>query len=229
MDEILTFEEIKNNPEIRAYFEFMDKTFALMGYKEYGRGHALYAAEITERILKYLGYSKREQELAKIAAYVHDMGNLVSKYGHDQSSAIMFLNIIGDNRYNEDIFAIVSAVGCHEDKTVDPVSEIAAALVLGDKTDVRRERIRTEDLYYVYKHSRIIAACQTRIIAACQKVDVVINREEMTIGLRIKIDTTICSVMDYFEIFMSRTNFCRRASNVLSCNFELYINDDKFL
>ncbi len=221
MDEILTFEEIKNNREIRTYFEFMDKTFALMGYKEHGRGHALYAAEITERILKYLGYSKREQELAKIAAYIHDIGNLVSKYGHDQSSAIMFLNIIGDNRYNEDIFAIVNAVGCHEDRTVDPVSEIAAALVLGDKTDVRRERIRAEDLYYVYKHSRIIAACQ--------KVDVVINRKEMTIGLWIKIDTTICSVMDYFEIFMSRTNFCRRASSVLNCNFELYINEDKFL
>jgi metal-dependent HD superfamily phosphatase/phosphodiesterase len=221
MDEILTFEEIKNNPEIRTYFEFMDKTFALMGYKEHGRGHALYSAEITERILKCLGYSKREQELAKIAAYIHDIGNLVSKYGHDQSSAIMFLNIIGDNRYNEDVFAIVNAVGCHEDKTVDPVSEIAAALVLGDKTDVRHERIRAEDLCYVYKHSRIIVACQ--------KVDVVINSEEMTIGLRIKIDTTVCSVMDFFEIFMSRTNFCRRASSALNCNFELYINEDKFL
>ncbi len=147
----------------------MDKAFRLMGYKEHGRGHALYAAEISGQILKYLGYSKREQELAKIAAYIHDMGNLVSKYGHDQSSAIMFLNIIEDNRYNEDIFAITSAVGCHEDKTVDPVSAIAAALVLGDNTDVRRERIRAEDLYYIYKHSRIIAACK--------KVDVVVTQK----------------------------------------------------
>ena len=114
---------------------------------------------------------------------------------------------------------IASAIGCHEDKTMDPVSPIAAALVLGDKTDVRNERLRAEKIHD--KHSKVVAACQ--------KVDVVVNKEEKNIALWLSIDKSICSVMDYFEIFLTRTNFCKRASRVLNCNFELYINKDKFL
>jgi metal-dependent HD superfamily phosphatase/phosphodiesterase len=220
MKKYLTFEEIKNNLEIKTYLEFIDNTF--IEYKEYGMGHALYSAKIAEKILKSLGYDNREQELAKIAAYVHDIGNMVSKYDHDQSSAIMLINILGESRCNnEEIFTIITAIGCHEDKTVDPVSPIAAALVLGDKTDVCHERLRVDDLYYIDKHSNVIAACQ--------KVDIVVNKKKKTIELRIKINTRICSVMDYFELFLSRINYCRKASNILDCNFELYINKDKFL
>jgi metal-dependent HD superfamily phosphatase/phosphodiesterase len=216
---MLTFEEVKNNSEIRTYLEFIDKAF--LGYKDYGVSHALYSAGVAEQILKRLGYTKREQELAKIAAYIHDIGNIVSKYEHDQSSAIMFLNILGENnKHNEEIFAVVNAVGCHEDKATDPVSSIAAALVLGDKTDVCHERLKVEELYYIDKHSRVIAACR--------KVDVVASKKKSTIELRIKIDTTVCSVMDYFELFLSRINYCKRASRVLDCSFELYINRDKF-
>jgi metal-dependent HD superfamily phosphatase/phosphodiesterase len=221
MNEELTFHEIKNNPEVQAYLKFTDKAFAMMGYKEHGKDHALYAAEIAGQILKKLGYSERDQELAKIAAYVHDIGNMVGVHSHDQSSAIMFLNIISEERYGKDIFTIVSAIGCHEDKSMDPVSPIAAALVLGDKSDMRHERIRVKDSFYLDKHARILAACQ--------KVDVVVNKERMTIELHLKIDVEISSVMDYCEIFMAKTNYCRRASGVLKCNFELYINEDKFL
>ncbi|GHT54375.1 phosphohydrolase [Endomicrobiia bacterium] len=223
MDEILSFDEIKNNLEIQKYLEFTDKAFAR------GSGHALYAAEIAGKVLKDLGYIKRDQELAKIAAYIHDIGNMISKNNHDQSSAIMFLNIIGEDvvhNHREDIFAIASAVGCHEDKSIDPVSPIAAALVFGDKTDIRHERIITaknlKDLIYMdHKHSRAAAACR--------EIDVVVSKEKMTIGLHIVLDTAICSVMEYFEIFISVTNYCRRASNVLGCDFELYVNGDKFL
>ncbi|MDR1720995.1 MAG: HD domain-containing protein [Endomicrobium sp.] len=228
MDDMLTFEEIKNNAEIQMYFRYMGKyfestneAFNLIKRKSYDENHALQAAEVAERVLKYLGYKKREQELSKIAAYIHDIGNIISKNGHDQSSAIMFLNIIGDDRYDEDVFTIASAVGCHEDKTAEPATPIAAAVVIGDKTDVSHERIGREDLYDLDKHSLVVAACQ--------KVNVIVNKEKMSIELKIKIDSTICSVMNYFEIFMSRINYCRRASNVLKCNFELYINDDKFL
>jgi metal-dependent HD superfamily phosphatase/phosphodiesterase len=216
---MLIFEEVKNNFEIRTYLEFIGRAF--LGYKEHGMGHALYSAGVAEQILKHLGYTKREQELAKIAAYIHDVGNIISKYEHDQSSAIMFLNILGEhNKHNEEIFAIASAVGCHEDQTTDPVSPIAAALVLGDKTDVCHERLKAEELYYIDKHSSVIAACK--------KVNVVTNKKKGTIELRIKIDTTICSVMDYFELFLSRINYCKRASRVLGCSFGLYINRDKF-
>ncbi|MDR1696204.1 MAG: HD domain-containing protein [Endomicrobium sp.] len=221
MKQELSFESIRNNKEIQTYLEFTDAAFAQMGYKEHGQSHALYSAEIAEQILKYLGYTKREQELAKIAAYLHDIGNIISKHEHDQSSAVMFLNFVDNRDFDEEVYAVTSAIGCHEDKDTDPVSPIAAALVLGDKTDVRHERLRTESKINLDKHSRVIAACQ--------KVDVVVDREEKTIALRLKIDTSICSVMDYFEIFMARTNYCRRASRVLGCNFELYINKDKFL
>ncbi|MDR1511771.1 MAG: HD domain-containing protein [Endomicrobium sp.] len=227
MDKVLAYREIRSNAEVQMYFKYMEGYFentkeAFIRRKNCDKNHALYAAKTAERILKYLGYKKREQELAKIAAYMHDVGNIVSRYGHDQSSAIMFLNVIGDyNRYDEDVFTIVSAIGCHEDKTIEPVSPVAAALVIGDKTDVSHERVGTEDLYDLDKHSLVVAACK--------KVDVIVNKVKMSIELKIKIDSTICSVMNYFEIFMSRINYCRRASSVLKCNFELYINDDKFL
>ncbi|GHT37624.1 phosphohydrolase [Endomicrobiia bacterium] len=218
MDEILSFDEIKNNPEIQKYLEFADKD---------GTGHALYAAEIAGKVLKDLGYIKRYQELAKIAAYVHDIGNMISNNNHDQSSAVMFLNIIGEDvvhNCSEDIFAITSAIGCHEDKSIDPVSPIAAALVFGDKTDIRHESIITA------KNLNCIDNKHSRAVEACREIDVVVSKKEkMTIGLYIVLDTAICSVMEYFEIFISVTNCCRRASNVLCCDFELYVNGDKFL
>ncbi|MDR2396042.1 MAG: HD domain-containing protein [Endomicrobium sp.] len=221
MNEILTFEGIRNNPEIQTYFEFTDNAFAVMGYKEHGHGHALRSAETAENILKSLGYNQREQELAKIAAYLHDIGNTVSIHSHDQSSAVMFLNIVGESLYGDEVFAIATAIGGHEDKNVDPVSTMAAALVLGDKTDVRRERIRTKNMFLIDKHSLVIAACR--------KAEVIVDKKESVIKLKIDIDTSICSVMDYFEIFMSRTIYCKRAANVLKCDLELYINEDKFL
>ncbi len=217
----LTFDYIFNNKEIRTYLEFTDMAFSQMGYKEHGQRHALYAADIAEQILKYLGYSKREQELAKIAAYLHDIGNVISKRGHDQSGSVMFFNFLETDQYSEDAFAVASAIGSHEDKNVDPISPIAAALVLGDKTDVRHERLRTDNLAQLDKHARVLAACN--------KLDVIVSKENMTISLHLSINTAICSVMDYFEIFLARTNYCKRASRVLNCNFELYINKDKFL
>jgi metal-dependent HD superfamily phosphatase/phosphodiesterase len=217
----LTFENIKNSKEIKSYLEHTDRAFALLGYKEHGISHASYCADTAEQILKYLGYGEREQELAKIAAYLHDIGSIVAKEGHDQSGAVMFLNLLDLSSYDDETFAVAGAIGCHEDKNMDPVSPIAAALVLGDKTDVRRERIRDASINVVDKHSKVIAACK--------KVNVIVSKENMTIDLSLVIDTSICSVMDYFEIFMARTNFCRRACRVLNCNFELHINQDKFL
>lgn len=221
MGQILTFEEIKKNVEVQTYLKYADYAFSSMGHKEHGSSHALYSATVACQVLKDLGYDERKQELAKIAAYVHDIGSLIGKEGHAQSSAVMFLNIINEDRYDDDVFAIVSAIGCHEDKAFAPVSEIAAALVIGDKTDTRYERARTKDPFYLDKHGKVLLACK--------KVDIVVKKEKMKIELHLKIDTMICSVMDYFEIFMARTSYCKKASDVLKCNFELYINEDKFL
>jgi metal-dependent HD superfamily phosphatase/phosphodiesterase len=221
MNKVLTFEGIKNNPEIQTYLEFTDRAFAILDYKEHGQGHAMRSAQTAENILKSLGYTQREQVLAKIAAYLHDIGNTIATNLHDQSSSVMFLNIIDTSLYDEDVFTIAAVIGSHEDKCTDPASPIAAAVVLGDKTDVRRERIRTNDMFLIDKHSLVIAACQ--------KSDINISKDESTIKLKIDIDTSICSVVDYFEIFMSRTIYSKRAANVLNCKLELYINEDKFL
>jgi metal-dependent HD superfamily phosphatase/phosphodiesterase len=221
MSEILTFEGIRNNPEIKTYLEFTDKAFSIMGYKEHGQGHAFRSATTAENVLKSLGYSTREQELAKIATYMHDIGNLISIHSHDQNSAIIFLNVIDEVLYDDEVCTVATAIGGHEDKNMDPVSSIAAALVLGDKTDVHRERIRDQGMFLIDKHSLVIAACR--------KAEVVVNKEKLSIKLKINIDTSICSVMDYFEIFMSRMIYCKRAVNVLKCDLELYINEDKFL
>jgi len=220
----LTLNSILNNEEIQTYLDFTDEIFSGIGYKEHGKSHAFYASERAGQVLKYLGYSEKEIELAKVAAYLHDIGNLISKTEHDQSGAIMFLNLIDEKYYNEDVFTVVTAIGNHEEKNSDPVSAVAAAVVLGDKTDVRNERLRDKDsdaASYVDKHSRVIAACK--------KVDLVVDKEKKMISLWITIDTNICSVMDYFEIFLPRTKYCTRASRVLGCDFELYINKDKFL
>ena len=218
----LTLDSILNNDEIQTYLDFTDEIFSGIGYKEHGKSHSYHASETAGQILKHLGYSQKEQELAKVAAYLHDIGNLISKTEHDQSGAIMFLNLVDLNSVcDKDIFAVATAIGNHEEKNTDPVSPIAAAVVLGDKTDVRHERLRGEEDVYVDKHSRVIAACR--------KVELKIDKEKKIIALWINIDVNICSVMDYFEIFMPRTKFCTRASRVLGCDFELYINKDKFL
>ncbi|MCA6071993.1 MAG: HD domain-containing protein [Endomicrobium sp.] len=236
MNKMLTFDEIKNNSEIQTYLEFTDKASTMGEYKEHGVRHASRSAEVTGQILKDLGYNEKEQELAKIAAYIHDIGNVVGEEYHDQSSAVMFLNVLGKDRYNVDVLTVAVAIGCHEDKTTKPASPIAAALVLGDKSDVhhertqvkdalinkadvRHEKIRTKYSRYINKHERILDACR--------KVSVVVRKEIMTIELRLEIDTSMSSVMDYFEIFMARMNHCRKASEVLRCKFELYINGDR--
>lgn len=221
MSQLLTFEEIKNNHEIQTYLNHADYAFASMGYKEHGFAHALYSANVAEQILKELGHEKRKQELAKIAAYLHDIGSFVGQRDHSQSSAVIFLNIIDESRYDNDVFDIVSAIGCHEDKASTPISEIAAAVVIGDKMDMRNERVRTRDPFYLDRHGRVVLACKN--------IEVIVNKTKKTVELYLDMDTTICSVMEYFEVFMARTIYCKNASNVLNCSFELYINKDKFL
>jgi hypothetical protein len=222
---MLTFEEVKNNFEMHAYFNFASKAFFIKNkkYLEHNTGHALYAAKVARYILKSLGYDRVKQEYAAIAAYIHDIGNIISKDDYDQSSALLFLNIIREDISNDDILGIISAVGSHEDilTEVIPLTPITAALILGDKTDVRSERVVINNLSYYDRYFTVMEACQS--------VNVFVNKEEKIIELRIKVDTKFCSVMDYFEICTSRISYCIKASGALGCIFELYINKDKFL
>jgi len=221
MNQKINFDSIVKNQEIKTYLEFTDKAFLRMGFREQGRSHARYASERAGQVLSQLGFSPREQDLAKTAAYLHDIGNVISRGDHARVGAIMFLSLLDEKDYDEDVYTIATAIGNHEDKNTEPVSIVAAAVVLGDKTDVRHERLRTDETKNSDKYSKVIASCR--------RTDLVVNKEAKTISLIIEIDTKICSVMDYFEIFIDRTNFCRRASHVLGCEFQLYINEDKLL
>ena len=223
---LLNFNIIKKNKEILTYIKYSDYVFAKMGYKEHNVEHALFTAERASFILKKLKYSKRIQELAKIAGYLHDIGNLISKKNHAHSSAMILTHILSgldikDERYNSDLFEIFGAVGSHEEKQMLPPTAIAAAVVLGDKSDVRCQRLRKKEKEYKDKHSKVIAACKsTEMKISYSKKEIVLNLE---------IDTDICSIMEYFEIFTSRTVYCSKAAKVLGCNFSLFINGYRFL
>ncbi len=208
--------------EVQAYLKTADSSFAAMGYKEHGTRHALLSANISGNVLKFLGYDERECELARIAGYLHDMGNAISKNDHAQNGAVLSLDILERIPVAyEDIFRIISAIGSHEDKDLDPPSPIAAAVILGDKTDVHLTRVRSVQGAPLDTHGRVNYACQKTFLR--------VNKETRTISLELTIDTDTCSVFDYFEIFLSRTQYCRKASRALGCEFVLYINKDKFL
>jgi hypothetical protein len=223
---LLNFNDIRNNKEILTYLNHTDDIFANIGYKEHGLNHALYTAQRAGFVLENLGYTKRIQELAKIAGFMHDIGNLVSKTDHAQSGAIIAMHILSEmqlheEKYNDDIFEIFTAIGSHEDKDATPPTEIAAAVVLGDKTDVRFQRLRTQEQRFKDVHSKVIAACEG--------TNLEVSKDNREIFLKLDINTNICSIMEYFEIFTQRTLYCSRACNVLNCKFGLFINGDRFL
>jgi len=223
---LLNFNTIKKNKEILTYIKFSDYVFAKIGYKEHNVEHSLFTAERAAFILEKLKYSKRMQELAKISGYLHDIGNLVSKKNHAQNGAIIAMHILSsldlkEERYNSDLFEIFGAIGSHEEKQMLPPTPIAAAVVLGDKSDVRCQRLRTKDIPIKDKHSKVIAACK--------KTEMDISYKNKEIFLKLEIDTKICSIMEYFEIFTSRTVYCSKASKVLGCSFGLFINGYRFL
>lgn len=217
---MITFEEVKKNKEIEVLLETADKNFAAIGYKEHGFRHALTSAIVSGEILKSLGCSEQDVELAKIAGYLHDIGNALGENDHPQTGGVLALNILRKMGmpYN-DIFKITIAIGSHEDRENNPPNHICAAVILGDKSDVHRMRVRKTDLKTFDIHDRVNYSTTESIV----KVD----NERKLITLNLTIDTKICSVMEYFEIFLSRMKFCKKAANFLNCDFELYINNDK--
>lgn len=223
---LLNFEDIKKNEEVLTYLKYVDAYFASIGYKEHGLEHALFTANRAAFILEKLGYTKRLKELAKIAGFLHDIGNLINKEDHARSGALIALHILSDmniqdEKYNSDIFKIFGAIGSHEDKTMTPPTAIAAAVVLGDKTDVRCQRLRNKEQIDKDAHSKVLAACNTTSLN--------ISKEDKKIFLHMNINTKICSIMEYLEIFTQRTIYCSKACSVLNCEFGLYLNGDRYL
>lgn len=214
----MTYEEVRRDHAVRVYIAQADATLDALGFTEHSFAHVGKVAETAGDILQTLGYSPREVELAKIAGYLHDIGNVVNRVDHSQSGAVMAFRILDRMEFPpEEIAAIVSAIGNHDEGTGVPVSAMAAALIISDKSDVRRSRVRNkEDI-----HSDI----HDRVNYAVTDAKLEVFPEENQILLSLAIDTQISAVMDYFEIFMKRMLLCRKAAEKLGCAFRLKIND----
>ena len=214
----ITYKEIRNNDEIATYISQADMSLASMGYTDHSFGHVKKCAKLVKEILETFGYSPREVELGQIAAYMHDIGNVVNRCDHAQSGAIMAFQILkGLNMSSKEIATIVSAIGNHDEGTGFPVSATAAALILADKTDVRRSRVRNPETYEFNIHDRVNYSVK--------KSEVTLDKENRMLTLTLNIDTKITPVMDYFEIFLNRMSLCKKAAKKLNIWFRLIIND----
>ncbi len=213
----ITFEDVKNNEGIKSYIAEADKALAAMGYTEHSFAHVVKAAETAEKILLTLGYPARQAELAKIAGYMHDIGNVVNRIDHAQSGAILAFRLLDRMGMEaQEIAQVISAIGNHDEGTAAAVNPIAAALILADKTDVRRSRVRNRDFANFDIHDRVNYAVEESRIY--------FSKDNTAIILELKIDTSISAVMDYFEIFLGRMLLSRKAAEYLNIKFKLIIN-----
>ena len=218
---MITFKEIKENEAIKTYIIQADNTLSALGYTEHSLAHVARVANVAKYILETLSYPKEDVELAQIACYMHDIGNIVNREEHAQSGAVMAFRILDQlGATPEENAKIIAAIGNHDEGTAVPVSAIAAALILADKTDVRRSRVRNLDLPSFDIHDRVNYAVGE------SKVEIIDNK---IFQLKLTIDTTISPVMDYFEIFLDRMLLCKRAAHKLELEFELIINNQKVL
>jgi len=218
----VNYQEIKNNEQINTYIRQADLALSALGFTEHSFAHVTLVAEKTGYILSTLGYPERTIELAKIAGYLHDIGNLVNRVDHSQSGAIMAFRILDHLKFPPDeIGQIVSAIGNHDEGTGVPVSALAAALIIADKSDVRRNRVRNQDTSSFDIHDRVNYSVT--------KAELKINEAHTLIKLKLSVDTHYSSVMDYFEIFLQRMILCRKAAEKLGLQFKLMINEQQLI
>ena len=216
----ITYEEIKKNDTVNTYIRKADESLTALGYTEHSFPHVCKVAETAGMILEMLGYDEHTVELARIAGYMHDIGNVVNRVDHAQSGAVMSFRILDKaGMDDEDIATIVSAIGNHDESTAFPVNPVAAALIIADKSDVRESRVRraadiTSDI-----HDRVNYAVKEQLLTVMPK--------EKRIVLILEINNDISEVMEYFEIFMGRMKLCKKAAEKLGMKFKLIINSQE--
>lgn len=219
---MLSFEDVKNDEAIRTYIRKADESLVALGFTEHSFAHVTSVAETAGYILETLGFPDREVELVKIAGFLHDIGNLVNRVDHSQSGAVMAFRILDHLHCEpEEIATVVAAIGNHDEGTGVPVNAVAAALILADKSDVRRSRVRNPDPTTFDIHDRVNYSVK--------KSQLKINEEHTLIKLKLSVDTKYGSVMDYFEIFMQRMILCRKAAQKLGLQFKLMINEQQLI
>ena len=216
------FETIKNSPEIRTYITQADASLLALGYTEHSFAHVTRCAQVAADLLSRLGYEDRQVELARISGYMHDIGNVVNRVDHAQSGAVMAFRILDKmGMAPEDVAVVVTAIGNHDEGTAYPVNAVAAALILADKSDVRRSRVRNRATIRFDIHDRVNYAVE--------RSDLKLDTDAKTLTLELTIDTEISSVMDYFEIFMNRMILCRKAAEYFGLEFRMTINGSAVL
>jgi metal-dependent HD superfamily phosphatase/phosphodiesterase len=219
---MITIDEVKKNKSVQRLIEKADQVLGVIGYTEHGQRHCSLAANIAYNIMIRLGKGERRAQLAAIAGYMHDTGNLINRDFHAQSSALMAFTVLKEMEMDmSEILEIIAAIGNHDERDGSPVSDICAAVILADKSDVHRSRVRNTDMIKVDIHDRVNYAAKSSFLR--------IDEANKKASLEITIDTSISQVMEYFEIFLSRMVVCRRAALFLGLHFELEINGYKLL
>lgn len=219
---MLTFEEVKKNPVIDSFIRKGNEYLGAMGYTEHSYRHLNLVASIAKNILERLGYDRREAELAAIAGYLHDIGNVVSRNNHGISGASLSCPILLEmGMAPDEVATVISAIGNHEEEYGQPINNVAAALIMADKSDVHRSRVRNQDFATFDIHDRVNYAVEHSFLW--------VDSQRRTITMDLTIDIEICPVMEYFEIFLARMMLCRRAAVFLNTNFQLVVNESKLL
>lgn len=218
----MKYEELIANEEIKTYIKKADESLAALGFTEHSFAHVGKVANTAAYIMETLGYDDHSVQTVKMAAYLHDIGNIVNRSEHSQSGAVMAFRLLDHMDIPpEDIATIITAIGNHDEGTGVPVDPISAALILADKSDVRRSRVRNRDIASFDIHDRVNYSVESS--------ELIISPDRKFITLKIKIDTEYSSVMDYFEIFLDRMKLCRRAAEKLGLSFKLVINSQQLL
>lgn len=214
---MVTYSQIKDNKTIRSYIQKADESLLELGYTEHAFAHVGKCSQVAGDLLLQLGYNERTAELARIAGYMHDIGNVVNRVAHAQSGALMAFRLLDQMGMDPmEAATIVTAIGNHDEGTGMPVNAVTAALILADKSDVRRTRVRNSDQSSFDIHDRVNYAVE--------KSELLLDAGLRTVTLDLDIDRTMSAVMDYFEIFLGRMLLCRRAANYLGLKFQLIIN-----
>ena len=219
---MLTYETIRNDKAIQTYITRADESLAALGFTEHSFPHVCHVADMAGYILTTMGYDERTVELAKIAGYLHDIGNLVNRSEHSQSGAVMAWTLLQNMGCDPgELATIVTAIGNHDEGTGVPVNPVAAALILADKADVRRSRVRNQEISTFDIHDRVNYSVK--------KSELKINSDRTLVKLKLTVDTRYGSVMDYFEIFLGRMILCRKAAERLGLQFRLIINEQQLI
>ena len=218
--DIITYRKVKENEEINLLIEKGNEVLDVLGFTEHSRKHAAKVAETAGKILKDLGYGAKEIRLSKIAGYMHDIGNSINRHDHAHTGALLAYGILKEMGMPlRDVMTVTTAIGNHDESTGTAVDIVSAALILADKTDVRRNRVQNPTIANFDIHDRVNYA----VLSSSLEV----KKEKRVIQMNLELDDEMCTVMDYFEIFLERMIMCRRAAEVLGCKFKLVANGNK--